>query len=145
MRFTAVHLFTLVVVLAATVTAQPQDLTGAHGAVITNGDSDPSLNTSGVVLRAKTSRSSIAAQLGSSDGSFVVFTASSAALLRVQADGKTGIGTPAPRAILHLVRNNGAGIGPELILENNGGTISNASALTFSSEGFPCCSKRRHP
>jgi hypothetical protein len=132
MRWNMVYALVLSVWFAAATGAQ-QNVTGVHGDVVVDGDQQ--LPDLGVLLRAKT-RTSVGARLGSS-GRFVVFDAANAELLRVQSDGKVGIGTLAPQAMLHLARTNTAGIGPEILLENKGGTNADASAVTFSSIGAP--------
>lgn len=109
-------------------------LTGTRGDVLVDGDG--TFTTSGVVLRSKAGWPSLAAQTGSADttSGFVVFNSANTALLYVRSDGKTGIGTSSPNALLHLARA-ATGIGPELLLEHKSGTIADASAITFSSTG----------
>ena len=131
MRIHGILLLTLTMLFAGLATAQ--NLTGTHGDVIVNGDA--ARPDAGVVLRSKSTRAAVAVQFGGSDGKWVVFNAANAELLRVRDDGNVGIGTPAPRSLLHLVRNNSNGIGPELILENNAATINDKSAITFASNG----------
>jgi hypothetical protein len=134
MRQTVTHLLIIIgfALTASAQTATSPNVTGSKGDVIVNGD--PSRPESGVLLRAKAAAGSVAAQTGTalSDSGFLVFNSANSELLRVRSDGNVGIGTPAPRALLHLVRNNSSGIGPELILENNAGTVNDYMAVTFS-------------
>lgn len=132
--------FSLIITFALTVSAQTPtspNVTGSKGDVIVNGDATRA--ESGVVLRAKAAAGSVTAQTGTAlaDSGFLVFNAANKELLRVRSDGNVGIGTAAPQALLHLVRNNSSGIGPNLILENNSGTNDDQMALTFSDIAYP--------
>ena len=49
------------------------------------------------------------------------------------ASGNVGIGVSNPASILSVQKYNAAGLGPELILNNNANSISDAMALTFAS------------
>ncbi|HYC88159.1 MAG TPA: hypothetical protein VEO54_03030 [Thermoanaerobaculia bacterium] len=135
MRTQGIFLLILTTLIGGSVTAQT-DLTGTHGTVVVNGDNTKP--DAGVVLLPKSSRPSVAVQFEGFNGKFVVFNAANTELLRVRSDGNVGIGATEPRALLHLVRNNGnkdlnRGIGPELLLENNAATINDKSAITFAS------------
>lgn len=115
--------------------AMSQNVDGTKGDIIVNGDA--AHPTFGVVLRPDANDPSAAARLGGANGKFVVFSAASAELLRVQNNGNVGIGTPAPGALLHLAKQAVNGLGPELILENTGNAIGDTAAITFTDTGTP--------
>lgn len=52
--------------------------------------------------------------------------------VRIDASGNVGIGTPAPAALLHLMRSAPGTLGPEMRLENSGNAVGDVSAVTFS-------------
>lgn len=108
------------------------DAGGTYGDVILDGDA--SVPNAGVILRAKATRPFVAAQSATSDttSGFTVFNSANTELLRVRADGNVGIGTSSPRTLLHVVHNASGALGPEFMLENNAGTVNDATALTFS-------------
>jgi hypothetical protein len=58
--------------------------------------------STGVLIRAFASHPSIAAKLGWADGAFSVHGTTDQTLLRVQNDGKVGIGTAEPTKTLHV-------------------------------------------
>jgi hypothetical protein len=78
------------------------DVAGAHGNVIVDGDTY--FNLSGVLMRAKTNWPYVVAQTGTatSASAFAVYSSAPAALLWVRGDGNVGVGTTTPSAKLHV-------------------------------------------
>jgi hypothetical protein len=72
-------------------------------------------------------------QLGTGTNLPMTFYTGGSERVRIDTSGNVGIGTSSPASLLSLQKFTAAGLGPELILNNNANSISDAMALTFAS------------
>lgn len=111
-------------ITATGVTSSADVVDGPSGDVVLNAPAP--YGTSGVLLVPGASHPDAAVRLGSSAGTFTVFSASDLPLLSVRADGNVGIGTRTPSAALHLHRDH-AGLTLLQITNPNAGSASGAA------------------
>ena len=65
-------------------------------------------------------------------GAPLVFSTTSTERMRIDSSGNVGIGCT-PSSLLSIQKYNPAGLGPELILNNSGNSVSDSMAVTFAS------------
>jgi len=90
---------------------------------------------SGISAELRTVYGTNAAYFGTTSNSDLYFITNNALGATITHTGDVGIGTASPSALLHLVKANATGIGPQIILDNSNGGYGDESAVRFASSG----------